>query len=226
MFRKMAGVVVAVMLTGGVAHAQEYWTLEGVTGSTAWFSGDKQHTEVLTNIAPNVYATTFAGYYGANVWWGWSGLHEWDRYPDPWGEKTWSFTWAGQSTGYGRETVFFSGGATPDTPVVGEAVWKLMIPAQGLVDLSLDAGWQYIQLWISDDGVDFTGVYTQGGAWTREIVPIDPVTFADQFDTSVPGQTTFYLKYRGHQAPGAGYAYQRITATVPPPPPGTTILIH
>lgn len=213
MLRKLLLVSVLVLVMGSVAQAQ-YWTLESIVGGrTAYFSGNAAQTLVVGETSPGVYSTTFAGAVD-NKWWG-PALSDWDRDPEPYGLNTYSFTWAGQSLDYGMETLVLSNGNTPE---VGEVVWNMTIPTQGLANVAVDFFGQYVEILASADGTSFTSVGTRDAGWG----PLTADIPLGLLDTTVPGESSLFVKYRGFRGPGAAYCAQTLTAEVPEP---ATILL-
>ena len=224
MLRKMIAMSVAVLLLGSVA--QSYWVRDAITGGrTAWYSstGPTGHTNVLTQTGPGNYETDFAGDYvdtigsgdelANNGWWAYEGLHEWDRYPEPWGLKAYEFAYVGQSLDYGRETVRL----TPDFNS-GWITWKLVIPGQDFDAVTLHGFGAYLNIMASPDGVSFTGL----GQHFANFSPFDRNIPLSEIDMSVPGEATFYVKYQGVAGPGAAAYRQSIEVT---PEPTTMLLL-
>ena len=236
MLRKMLGMLLVVALLGSVA--QGYWVRDAITGGrTAWYSstGPTGHTNVLTQTGPGQYVTMvteyphmgpqvgFAGYWvdtigtgdakANNGWWALEGIHEWDRYPEPWGLKAHEFAYVGQSLDFGRETVRL----TPDFNS-GWITWQFEIPGQDFDTVTLHGFGAYLNIMASDDGVNFTGL----GQHFHNFSSFDRNIPLSEIDMSVPGQATFYVKYQGVAGPGAAAYRQSIEVT---PEPATMLLL-
>ena len=225
MLRKMLGMLLVVALLGSVV--QGYWQRDEITGGrTAWYSstGPTGHTNVLVpGAGPGLYETDFAGDWvdtvgsgdelANNGWWANEGLHEWDRYPEPWGLKAYEFYYVGQSLDYGRETVLM----TTDRNS-GWTTWKFVVPTQNIDTVTLRGFGRYLNIMASPDGVNFTGLgqHFANFDWIIRDIPLGLL------DMSVPGEASFYVKYQGVAGPGAAAYRQSIEVT---PEPATMLLL-
>ena len=223
---KTAGVslVVLALAVGAIAD----WTdWAESTPYPGWFTnGTRGEVVEVTKQSPTVYSVEFAGYWDdddppgdkANAWWGWEGNHEWDRYPEPWGQKTYSFNMVGQSVGYGREAVVFHfnnfAGYDPT-----EIIWHFRIPTAPVGEVRLNSDFLrriMVHARPNDAGV-WTNVYIpphELGEWNIDVpIPLD------QLDSATPGELKFQLRYSawGGWNSGATNATNTITATVGDP---------
>lgn len=220
-------VISLVILTSAIGARADWTDWAESTPYSGWFTnGTKGEVVEVTKQSPTEYSVEFAGYWDdndppgdkENAWWGWEGNHEWDRYPEPWGQKTYSFNMVGQDVGYGREAVVFQfnqfAGYDPT-----EIIWHFRIPTSVVSEVRL------------------TGIYLRrveahvrpndgAPAWTPVYIPphelgeyfIDEPIPLDQLDSATPGELTFQLRYSAWGGWNSGNANgtQAITAAADP----------
>ena len=225
MMMRSAGVALAVLVLAAAVNAD--WTdWAELTPYAGWFTnGTRGEVVDVTPQSPTQYSVEFAGYWDdddppgdkPNAWWGWEGNHEWDRYPEPWGQKTYSFNMVGQDVGYGRESVVFH-----HNNFVGydptEIIWHLRIPTAVVGEVRLTAmHLRRVQAEVRpNDASVWTAVYVPPNEFGENSIDV-PIPL-DQLDSAVPGELTFQLRYAswGGWNSGVANGTQAITASADP----------
>ena len=247
---KIVGVILVVMVLAVGARAD--WTewaefayrYEDPTDPNnkifGWFTnGTKGEVLDVIQQSATEYSVEFAGYWDdddppgdkPNAWWGWEGNHEWDRHPEPWGQKTYSFNMVGQSVGYGREAVVFHYNDHPGTDPT-EIIWyfRIPIPAVGEVRLNSDFLRRIVVHARPNDGAqDWADVYIPDPNYhVQGEYNIDVPIPLEQLDAATPGELKFQLRYSALPPwnSGSTNSTNTIIATVPDPNSCETVNLY
>ena len=228
MFRKMAGVVVAVVCVTIGAYAQMpdwAWYEVAPAGGFARYGGTNWQVAVMQKISPVEYQwkqNSAPSPPNTNIWWGYNSpatdLSEWDRYPQPWGDTTWEFRNVVQTTGFGRDALLLDSTMSPPSFIE----YHLKVPKDSLIETVWTAAGRWYELFArATSGDSWTSLaYQHSSSFLRTNVVIS----TSLMDTSVPGETSFQVRYQPTTAAGAIVWYATITADVAPS--GTVILIE
>ena len=228
MFRKFAGVLLAVLCVTVGAYAQMpdwAWYEVAPAGGYARYGGTNREVAVLQQIGPTEYQwkqNPTVNPAHLNFWWGYnetpSDLSEWDRYPLPWGDTTWEFRNVIHSTGFGRDALLMDTGFTPPSFIE----YHFTVPRPAVIETVWSTGGRWFQLFAratsSDAWTSLAHVHTATFTRTNPVIP------TALMDVSVPGQTSFQVRYQ--PTTGAGVIAWWATVTATTYPAGTVILIE